>query len=195
MPLIPALGRQRQSNLWVQDQPGLQSEFQDSQSYTEKPCLEKQTNENVFIFAYICVLCVCPSMRAHSHMWKSEDRFLGVGSCLPPYLKWLSLLVVRTYMRNLVQQTSGPEVFLGVLILLSQLPLCHRRLGDWPAICLSLSWLRGSLLLVLGPCLFCFWDWALLCTPGQLGTHSNPLSSATQVSVTHRHPQAFKPSS
>ena len=32
-PLFPALGRQRQ--------PGLQSEFQDSQDYTEKPCLEK----------------------------------------------------------------------------------------------------------------------------------------------------------
>ena len=27
----------------VQGQPGLQSEFQDSQSYTEKPCLKKQT--------------------------------------------------------------------------------------------------------------------------------------------------------
>jgi hypothetical protein len=34
MPLIPALERQRQADL-------LQSEFQDSQSYTEKPCLEK----------------------------------------------------------------------------------------------------------------------------------------------------------
>jgi hypothetical protein len=40
-PLIPALGRQRQADFWVQGQPGLQSEFQDSQSYTEKPCLEK----------------------------------------------------------------------------------------------------------------------------------------------------------
>jgi hypothetical protein len=39
-PLIPALGRQRQVDLWVWYQPGLQSEFQDSQSYTEKPCLE-----------------------------------------------------------------------------------------------------------------------------------------------------------
>jgi hypothetical protein len=28
----------------VQGQPGLQSEFQDSQSYTEKPCLEKNIN-------------------------------------------------------------------------------------------------------------------------------------------------------
>ena len=42
MPLIPALGRQRQADFWVRGQPGLQSEFQDSQGYTEKPSLEKQ---------------------------------------------------------------------------------------------------------------------------------------------------------
>jgi hypothetical protein len=40
-PLIPALGRQRQADFWVWGQPGPQSEFQDSQGYTEKPCLEK----------------------------------------------------------------------------------------------------------------------------------------------------------
>jgi hypothetical protein len=40
-PLIPALGRQRQADFGVRGQPGLQSEFQDSQGYTEKPCLEK----------------------------------------------------------------------------------------------------------------------------------------------------------
>jgi hypothetical protein len=34
-PLIPALGRQRQVDFWVWGQPGLQSEFQDSQGYTE----------------------------------------------------------------------------------------------------------------------------------------------------------------
>jgi hypothetical protein len=39
---IPALGRQRQVDFWVRGQPGLQSEFQDSQGYTEKPCLEKK---------------------------------------------------------------------------------------------------------------------------------------------------------
>jgi hypothetical protein len=38
--LFPALGRQRQADFWVQGQPGLQSEIQDSQGYTEKPCLE-----------------------------------------------------------------------------------------------------------------------------------------------------------
>ena len=42
MPLIPALRRQRQVDFWVQGQPGPQSEFQDSQGYTEKPCLEKK---------------------------------------------------------------------------------------------------------------------------------------------------------
>ena len=42
MPLIPALGSQRQKGFWVQGQPGLQSEFQDSQDYTEKLCLGKK---------------------------------------------------------------------------------------------------------------------------------------------------------
>jgi hypothetical protein len=28
--------------IWVQEKSGLQIEFQDSQGYTEKPCLEKQ---------------------------------------------------------------------------------------------------------------------------------------------------------
>jgi hypothetical protein len=46
--LVPALGRQRQADFWVPGQPGLQSEFQDSQGYTEKPCLKKQTNKNCF---------------------------------------------------------------------------------------------------------------------------------------------------
>jgi hypothetical protein len=46
-PLIPALRRQRQEDFWVRGQPGLQSEFQDSQGYTEKPWLEKnKTKQN-----------------------------------------------------------------------------------------------------------------------------------------------------
>jgi hypothetical protein len=46
MPLIPALGRQRQADFW---RPAWStSEFQDSQGYTEKPSLRKtnkQTNK------------------------------------------------------------------------------------------------------------------------------------------------------
>jgi hypothetical protein len=44
-PLIPALWRQRQADIWVRGQCGLQSEFQDSQGYKDKPCLEKQKQQ------------------------------------------------------------------------------------------------------------------------------------------------------
>jgi hypothetical protein len=48
MPLIPALGRQRQrqADFRVRGQPGLQSEFQESQGYTEEPCLKQKTKQN-----------------------------------------------------------------------------------------------------------------------------------------------------
>jgi hypothetical protein len=48
-PLIPALGRQREVDFGVRGQPGLQSEFQDSQGYTEKPCLEKPKKKKVYV--------------------------------------------------------------------------------------------------------------------------------------------------
>jgi hypothetical protein len=70
-PLIPALGRQRLADFWVWGQPGLQSEFQDSQGYTEKPRLEKTTTTTTKIyFYYLCYTCtdtytcVC----IHTHM-------------------------------------------------------------------------------------------------------------------------------
>jgi hypothetical protein len=44
---FPALGGQRQEDFWVWGPPGLQSEFQDSQGYTEKPCLEKQNKTKI----------------------------------------------------------------------------------------------------------------------------------------------------
>ena len=46
MPLIPALGKQRQADLRVRGQPGLQSKFQNSQGYTKKPCLKTTTKQN-----------------------------------------------------------------------------------------------------------------------------------------------------
>jgi hypothetical protein len=46
MPLIPALrGRLRQADLRVQGQPGLQSEFQDSQGYKETLYPTKKQNK------------------------------------------------------------------------------------------------------------------------------------------------------
>jgi hypothetical protein len=76
-PVIPVLGRQRQVDFWVQGQPGLQSEFQDSQGYIEKPCLEKpqqtnkQTNKtkNQLHKAVLCppVLRLGMSAELHKH--------------------------------------------------------------------------------------------------------------------------------
>jgi hypothetical protein len=83
MPLIPVLGRQRQADFWVWGQPGLQSEFQDSQGYTEKPCLKKKKKSFKMIFqagemaqllraltAFPEVLSSIPSnhMVAHNHL-------------------------------------------------------------------------------------------------------------------------------
>jgi hypothetical protein len=64
MPVIPALRRQRQSDFLVRDQPGLQSELQDSQGYTEKLCLEIHTPplppKRMDLFrVYLSDLCQC----------------------------------------------------------------------------------------------------------------------------------------
>jgi hypothetical protein len=91
-PLIPALGRQRQADFWVRGQPGLQSELQDSQGYTEKPCLEKnkktETNmeskvqitqticlkvcpkEPMFVFRLVHILKLFSCMDFESSIWK-----------------------------------------------------------------------------------------------------------------------------
>jgi hypothetical protein len=67
-PLIPALGRQRQADFWVQGQPGLQSEFQDSQGYTEKPCLEKTKNKQKKIMKVQTNAIITISLRKKSKM-------------------------------------------------------------------------------------------------------------------------------
>ena len=73
MPLIPALGRQRQADFWVRGQPGLQSEFQDSQGYREKPCLEK------------------PNQPTNQPTKVMAPYFLWWTPTWPPSLNWLNL--------------------------------------------------------------------------------------------------------
>ena len=41
----PSTQEAEAGRFWVQGQPGLQSEYQDSQDYAEKPCLEKPKNK------------------------------------------------------------------------------------------------------------------------------------------------------
>jgi hypothetical protein len=40
-------------DFWVRGQPGLQTEFQNSQGYTEKPCLKKPISILQYIYIYI----------------------------------------------------------------------------------------------------------------------------------------------
>jgi hypothetical protein len=66
--------RQRQENFWVRGQPGIQSEFQDSQGYTEKPYLEPPQNKNKKIYLFVKCVCVCVpnklSTRSRVLLWK-----------------------------------------------------------------------------------------------------------------------------
>jgi hypothetical protein len=81
MPLIPALVRQRQADFWVRGQPGLQSEFQDSQGYTEKPCLKKLNKLNSNI-DYSSIYNSHPPKNAVEYeatflkTWESDDAYL-----------------------------------------------------------------------------------------------------------------------
>jgi hypothetical protein len=51
MPLILALGKQKQAGFWVWGQPGLQSEFQDSQGFTENPVSKKKNKKKTKDFS------------------------------------------------------------------------------------------------------------------------------------------------
>ena len=103
-PLILALGRQRQVDFWVPGQPELQSEFQDSQGYTEKPCLgnQKQTNKQKCLYIssilkniywFLCACMFCEHISVYHMPDKSRRRHwipgTGViGSCESPCGFW-----------------------------------------------------------------------------------------------------------
>jgi hypothetical protein len=76
-PLIPALGRKRQVDFWVRGQPGLQSEFQDSQGYTEKPCLENKKKKKKR-------QSITTNPQQHS-LWVSEYHVSVLSASVPAY--------------------------------------------------------------------------------------------------------------
>jgi hypothetical protein len=113
-PLIPALGRQRQADFWVWGQPGLQSEFQDSQSYTEKPCLEKPKKKKkkqkltYFFFTaavqpfseLLDIIYACKWANVIS-MWICSSHFtllssLPIHSCRSALLAWVVVSICKT---------------------------------------------------------------------------------------------------
>ena len=61
---MPAFGRQRQVDFWVQRQSGPWNKFQNRQDYIGNPCFEKQTKKNVidllfYVYEYFVCMCVC----------------------------------------------------------------------------------------------------------------------------------------
>jgi hypothetical protein len=71
-------------DFWVRGQPGLQSELQDSQGYTEKPCLEKPKKKKKKRLAYGFAVAVVASLGRS----RNSKRKAGVGS-------WFLLMVER----------------------------------------------------------------------------------------------------
>jgi hypothetical protein len=101
-PSIPALGRQRQVDLWVRGQPGLQSEFQDSQGYTEKPCLKKQTNKqkkaNHFVVCFTDPLCLSliKSVTTQKLVFTSSKPVGCVQYWMPPKMNSVQSCFIKT---------------------------------------------------------------------------------------------------
>jgi hypothetical protein len=102
MPLSPALGRQKQVDLWVWGQPGLQSEFQDSQGYTEKPCLESPPPPNFFKLSFRGWVHV-PSLWWGA--WQQTGRH-GTGAIITESLQLIQKQEVRNGARDTDRQTD-----------------------------------------------------------------------------------------
>jgi hypothetical protein len=78
-PLIPTLRRQRQVDLRVWGQPGVQSRFQDSQEYTKKPCLEGVKNQYLMIRFFSTLFCslVCFVVATEKKLGKRLKFYKG----------------------------------------------------------------------------------------------------------------------
>jgi hypothetical protein len=81
-----ALGRQRQEDFWVWGQPGLQSEFQDSQGYTKKPCLEKNQKKKKLKETYYFFMCVSVHMHVCIHVCVYACVCVHVRVCVWVYV-------------------------------------------------------------------------------------------------------------
>ena len=86
--LIPALGRQKQMDLWVRGQPGLYSKFQDSQSYRE-PLSQKTNRWPAALWIWLPVPTswftgICNSISRGSRLTSKGTRHKvhGVQTCI-----------------------------------------------------------------------------------------------------------------
>jgi hypothetical protein len=159
MPLIPALRRQRQVDFWVWGKPGLQSEFQYSQGYTEKPCLKKQnktkqnkTKKEFVHLAWDAFVSKQPNLPSwliqSSSSWFVTELICFTSFYFGQYIIifWFHLilcLVVSSLVYSLFPlwfvsvklsqwncRTSTPHIFLSLSLLLHS--LLSYSLMSWP---------------------------------------------------------------
>ena len=138
-PLIPALWRQRQADFWVQGQPGVQSEVQDSQGYTEKPCLEKKQKNKTkkkkqnqknkkkkkkemnSSRSWAKSACLGSWGGAGGNVWMHichlwttghQENLLGLsrGACLPESCNWVSIFVRATDPQDSERSSDSGDV-------------------------------------------------------------------------------------
>jgi hypothetical protein len=103
-PLIPALGRQREADFWVQGQPGLQSEFQDSQGYTEKPCLGKKQNKNTNKEQHML-----------GRMWRNGTLYVLLVRTVQPLWRSVGRVLKKNKTKREVGLPYGPDILpLGI---------------------------------------------------------------------------------
>jgi hypothetical protein len=72
--LIWAYRSQRKVDLWVPGQPGLQNEFQDSQGYTEKPCLKNPNHQEWVEWHLLCLRLLFKSV-LNAKLVKSKESY------------------------------------------------------------------------------------------------------------------------
>jgi hypothetical protein len=77
---------QKHMDFWVRGQPGLQSEFQDSQGYMEKPFLKEQKTKTVFH-----TFCYSPAHTALKHEASAAPTFQSLSLQLWRHHAWTML--------------------------------------------------------------------------------------------------------
>ena len=90
----PSTWEAEAGEFWVQVQPGLQIEFQDSQDYTEKPCLEKPNQTKLI----------------QTKQNKTKQKQVNIGNWIHTYIQLIFNKEAKTIQWKKVFSTNGDEV-------------------------------------------------------------------------------------
>lgn len=109
LPFISSLGGQRQTDLWVRGQSGLQSEFLDIQGYTEKrllkpPCPQKSGDG-----------AMTQSLKAGKTLIEDSSLIPSTTHFQDPHLRKSSLVLVWAISREHDESVCLPQISLKLI--------------------------------------------------------------------------------